>query len=79
MFLELLANHLDTLIIRKAGLEEAKLVKKKAKEVLTGKLDLKEFDKILREKKDLRNPGSLADIMAVSLSLLILDGYKLNL
>lgn len=79
MFLELLANHLDTLIIRKAGLEEAKLVKKKAKEVLTGKLDLKEFDKILREKKDLRNPGSLADIMAVSLSLLILDGYKLSL
>ena len=79
MFLELLANHLDTLIIRKAGLEEAELVKKKAKEVLSGKLDLKEFDKILREKKDLRNPGSLADIMAVSLSLLILDGYKLNL
>ena len=79
MFLELLANHLDTLIIRKAGLEEAKLVKKKAKEVLTGELDLKEFDKILREKKDLRNPGSLADIMAISLSLLILDGYKLNL
>jgi len=78
-FLELLSNNLDTLIIRKAGLEEAKLVQKKAKETLAGTLSLEEFDEFLREKKDLRNPGSLADIMAVSLSLLILSGYSLNL
>ncbi|USS40471.1 triphosphoribosyl-dephospho-CoA synthase [Thermococcus aggregans] len=78
-FLELLSNNLDTLIIRKAGLEEAKLVQTKAKETLAGTLSLEEFDEFLREKKDLRNPGSLADIMAVSLSLLILSGYSLNL
>lgn len=78
-FLELLSRHIDTLIMRKAGVEEAKLVQKKAKETLAGKLTLEEFDEFLREKKDLRNPGSLADIMAVSLSLLILSGYSLTL
>jgi len=78
-FLELLSRNLDTLIIRKAGLEEAKLVRRKAKETLAGKLSLEEFDEFLREKKDLRNPGSLADIMAISLSLLILSGYSLTL
>ncbi|MDK2983428.1 MAG: triphosphoribosyl-dephospho-CoA synthase [Thermococcaceae archaeon] len=79
VFLELLSNNLDTLIIRKAGIKEAKLVQKKAKECLDGKLSLEEFDKFLREKRDLRNPGSLADIMAISLSLLILSDYSLNL
>ncbi|NJD98286.1 apo-citrate lyase phosphoribosyl-dephospho-CoA transferase [Thermococcus sp. LS1] len=75
-FLELLAGNLDTLIIRKAGIEEAKLVQRKAREVLEGKLTLGEFDSFMREKKDLRNPGSLADVMAVALSLLILRGYR---
>ncbi|NJE46874.1 apo-citrate lyase phosphoribosyl-dephospho-CoA transferase [Thermococcus sp. GR7] len=75
-FLELLASNLDTLIIRKAGIEEAKLVQRKAGEVLEGKLTLEEFDSFMREKKDLRNPGSLADVMAVALSLLILRGYR---
>ncbi|MCA6212961.1 apo-citrate lyase phosphoribosyl-dephospho-CoA transferase [Thermococcus bergensis] len=79
VFLELLSNNIDTLIVRKAGPEEAELVQKKAREVLAGKLTLEEFDEFLREKKDLRNPGSLADIMAISLSLLILSGYSLNL
>ncbi|MDN5321173.1 MAG: triphosphoribosyl-dephospho-CoA synthase [Thermococcaceae archaeon] len=79
VFLELLSNNIDTLIVRKAGQEEAELVQKKAREVLAGKLTLEEFDEFLREKKDLRNPGSLADIMAISLSLLILSGYSLNL
>ncbi|NJE43434.1 triphosphoribosyl-dephospho-CoA synthase [Thermococcus sp. GR6] len=75
-FLELLSSNLDTLIIRKAGIEEAKLVQRKAGEVLEGKLTLEEFDSFMREKKDLRNPGSLADVMAVALSLLILRGYR---
>lgn len=77
-FLELLSENMDTLIIRKAGEEEAKLVKEKAKEVLKGKLKLEEFDKFLREKGDLRNPGSLADIIAIALGLLLLKGYTLN-
>ncbi|HIH73714.1 MAG TPA: apo-citrate lyase phosphoribosyl-dephospho-CoA transferase [Thermococcaceae archaeon] len=79
VFLELLSSNIDTLIVRKAGQEEAELVQKKAREVLAGKLTLEEFDEFLREKKDLRNPGSLADIMAVSLGLLILSGYSLSL
>ena len=78
-FLEMLANNLDTLIVRKAGVEEAKLVQENARKVLNGELSLGEFDKFMREKGDLRNPGSLADIMAVSLSLLILRGLRIEL
>ncbi|AJC72261.1 apo-citrate lyase phosphoribosyl-dephospho-CoA transferase [Thermococcus guaymasensis DSM 11113] len=78
-FVELLANNLDTLIIRKAGVEEAKLVQEKAKKVLKGELTVEELDAFMREKGDLRNPGSLADIMAVSLSLLVLRGLRIEL
>ncbi|AIF69520.1 hypothetical protein PAP_05585 [Palaeococcus pacificus DY20341] len=77
-FLELLASKKDTLIIRKAGLDEAKLVQEKARAVLDEEMSLEEFDAFLREKGDLRNPGSLADIMAIALSLLILQGYTLK-
>ena len=79
VFIELLASTPETLIIRKAGKAEAELVMRKAREILDGNLSIDEFDSFLREKGDLRNPGSLADIMAIALSLLILDGYKLNL
>ncbi|NJE05170.1 apo-citrate lyase phosphoribosyl-dephospho-CoA transferase [Thermococcus sp. M36] len=78
-FLELLAEKEDTLIMRKAGRREADLVRRKAREVLNGKLSLKEFDAFMREKGDLRNPGSLADIMAVSLSLLVLRGLRMEI
>ena len=78
-FLELLASTPDTLIIRKAGRAEAELVMKTARKVLDGSIGVDEFDSFLREKGDLRNPGSLADIMAIALSLLVLDGYRLNL
>ena len=78
-FLELLATKVDTLIIRKAGVEEAFLVQETAKKALNGKVTFQELDSFLREKKDLRNPGSLADIMAIALSMLVLNGYKLNL
>ena len=78
-FVELLASNLDTLIIRKAGMEEAELVREKAEKVLGGELNVEEFDAFMREKGDLRNPGSLADIMAVSLSLLALRGLRIEL
>lgn len=77
-FIELLASRRDTLILRKAGKEEAELVRKTAKRVLSGALSPDEFDEFLREKGDLRNPGSLADIMAVSLSLLALLGLRIE-
>lgn len=77
-FVELLAENTDTLIVRKAGKEEAELVKERAREVLEGRLTLEEFDAFLRGKKDLRNPGSLADIMTIALGLFVLKGYRLT-
>ncbi|MFA4661883.1 triphosphoribosyl-dephospho-CoA synthase [Pyrococcus kukulkanii] len=77
-FLNLLARYRDTLIERKAGIEEAELVRKKAELVVKGELSLGEFSKFMAEKGDLRNPGSLADIVAVALSLLFLRGYRLE-
>lgn len=76
-FVELLASHKDTLIARKAGEEEALLVMQKAREVLKGSMSVEELDNFLREKGDLRNPGSLADVTAIALSLLVLDGFTL--
>ncbi|ASJ07821.1 apo-citrate lyase phosphoribosyl-dephospho-CoA transferase [Thermococcus siculi] len=78
-FLELLAEREDTLIVRKAGREEARLVMEKAREALGGRLSIEEFDGFMREKGDLRNPGSLADIMAVALSLLVLRGLRMEI
>ncbi len=77
-FLELLSENVDTLIARKAGIEEALRVKRMAKEVLDGSISLEEYDSFLREEGHRRNPGSLADVMAIALSILILDGYKLH-
>ncbi len=76
-FVELMAEREDTLIARKAGRREAELVREKAAEVLAGRLKLEELDAFLRENGDLRNPGSLADVVAVSLSLLALSGLKI--
>ncbi|ASJ10210.1 apo-citrate lyase phosphoribosyl-dephospho-CoA transferase [Thermococcus sp. P6] len=78
-FIELLSENLDTLIIRKAGPGEAKLVRDKARKVLKGEMGVEEFDSFMREKGDLRNPGSLADVMAVSLSLLVLRGLRIEM
>lgn len=77
-FLNLLARYRDTLIERKAGAEEAELIRRKAELVVRGELGLDEFSNFMAEKGDLRNPGSLADIMAVALSLLFLKGYRLE-
>ncbi len=78
-FIELLAKKEDTLIARKAGRKEAEIVRGKAAEVLEGRLSLDEFDAFMRERGDLRNPGSLADIMAVSLALLVLRGLRMEI
>ena len=79
VFIKLLSENLDTLVLRKAGREEAELVREKAREVRKGVMDIDEFDAFMREKGDLRNPGSLADIMAVSLSLLLLSGVRVEM
>jgi len=78
-FVELLAERRDTLIERKAGKEEAELVREKARELLKGEISPEEFESFMAEKGDLRNPGSLADVMAVSLSLLALSGLRIEM
>ncbi len=79
VFIELLSENIDTLILRKAGRDEAELVRDKAREVREGRLSLKAFEEFMEEKGDLRNPGSLADVMAVSLSLLFLAGVRVEM
>jgi len=77
-FVVLLSKYEDTLIIRKAGIQEAKKVKEMATQLLKNKITEEEFERFMYEKRDLRNPGSLADIMATALSLLMLKGYRLE-
>ncbi len=77
-FLNLLSQRIDTLVARKAGLKEAERVREMARKVLDGFISLDEYDAFLRGNGHRRNPGSLADIMAIALSLLVLDGYRLG-
>src|SRR5205807_252403 len=73
--LRLLARHLDSLIARKLGPEEAAEVSRRARGVLesgwgAGQGDwqvLDELDGWLREAGHRRNPGTTADLVAASL------------
>jgi triphosphoribosyl-dephospho-CoA synthase len=83
-FLELLAERPDTLIARKAGVEKAREVSSMAREVLKlgeletsrGNKSLSELDRKLKKSSNLLNPGTTADIIAASLSLCLLSGYR---
>ncbi|MBX5329298.1 MAG: triphosphoribosyl-dephospho-CoA synthase [Candidatus Bathyarchaeota archaeon] len=83
-FLKVLAEHPDTFIARKVGLEKAKEVSKMAREILNlgglatakGKESLRTFDLNLRRFGNHFNPGTTADIIATALALCILGGYK---
>lgn len=83
-FLRVLARHPDTFIARKAGIQRAEEVSVMAGEVLKlgglstqeGKAKLQEMDAMLRRESSLLNPGTTADIIAATLALLILSGYK---
>ena len=79
VFLRLLSEVRDTLIERKAGKEEAELVRRMAERTVKGEISGEAFERFMAEKGDLRNPGSLADVMAVSLSLLFLAGVKVEM
>lgn len=71
-FLKILAEHPDTLIIRKAGLDKALMVTEKAAEIVKGGgiktkkgLNLtQKLDKMLQQKDGQLNPGTTADITA---------------
>ncbi len=74
-FLYVLSNVMDTLVVRKQGVEAMKYISTKAHEILglggssnpKGFKLLKELDKELSTKKI--NPGASADIVATSISL----------
>ena len=81
-FLEILARHRDTHIVRRAGRSVAEVVSSMASKVLelggmstqAGRRALTEFDRRLRRSRKLR-PGSSADLLSASLSALLLEGF----
>ncbi|AVB76258.1 triphosphoribosyl-dephospho-CoA synthase [Methanococcus maripaludis] len=74
-FINLLSNYPDTLIARKKGIDVAKMVSEKAKEVLNNfnEESVLEFDKFLSKEGNKLNPGTTADLIASSLLIFLLD------
>ncbi len=83
-FLKILAEHPDTLIIRKSGLDAALFVSNKASEILkeggvstdNGLNLIKELDEILQAKNGKMNPGTTADILAGIILCALMFGLK---
>jgi triphosphoribosyl-dephospho-CoA synthase len=73
----LLHQHLDSLIVRKCGIEEAQQVQDKARQVASGELGKDEFDAWLREEGHRRNPGTTADLLAAALFVMLREGELL--
>lgn len=77
--LQLMAHHLDTLIVRKRGWEEAAEAARRAEKVLAtawpddrgGWTALQEFDAWLRAEGHARNPGATADLLTACLFVLL--------
>ncbi|MCS7130299.1 MAG: triphosphoribosyl-dephospho-CoA synthase [Archaeoglobaceae archaeon] len=78
LYHKLLSEHLDTLIIAKKGYEVAREVMDLAKKAFESK-KLEEFkkldEKLINEKI---NPGTIADLVASSIYLAILEGWKVE-
>jgi triphosphoribosyl-dephospho-CoA synthase len=83
-FLKILSEHPDTFIARKVGSEQAQEISLEAKLILEqgglgtlrGKTRVISFDKKLREAGNLLNPGTTADIIAATLALCTLGGFR---
>lgn len=83
-FLKVLAEYPDSFIARKVGLDKAQEVSMMAKEILElgglvtakGKKSLRKFDLNLRRFGNHFNPGTTADLIAATLALCILGGYR---
>lgn len=83
-FLKILADHPDTLIIRKSGLDAAKTVSERAKTILDegglltsmGKQMVFNFDEDLQSKKGKLNPGTTADLLAGVIFVALIFGIK---
>jgi triphosphoribosyl-dephospho-CoA synthase len=84
IFLKVLAEYPDTLIIRKTSIKKAREVSSMAKEALKlgglvtsrGEKNIRELDHKLRKSDNLWNPGTTADITTAALALSILSGYR---
>lgn len=83
-FLLVLSEYPDTFIARKTSPDRAQEISFKAKKVLDlggpataiGKQSLNRLDRELRKASNTLNPGTTADIIAASLALCILEGYR---
>ena len=83
-FLKLLSSHTDSLIQRKVGLNKAKEVSEMAQRVLDaggvhseqGKELLRHMDEELTYSAGSMNPGTIADLTASSLFVLLLSGWR---
>ena len=73
-FLTLLATEPDTFIIKKHGLEVARETMIRARNVLDGKLGIREFDEDCIQR-DI-NPGSIADITIASIYIALGEGWS---
>jgi triphosphoribosyl-dephospho-CoA synthase len=83
-FLKVLAGRPDTFIARKIGRAKALQVSEDARRVLElggaetpqGRENLVLFDKKLRDSGNDYNPGTTADIIAATMALCIISGYR---
>jgi triphosphoribosyl-dephospho-CoA synthase len=74
LHLRLLDHVPDTLIARKRGAEAAARVSAGAREVLAGRLALRDFDASLRGPGNALNPGTTADLVTATLFAALLEG-----
>ena len=83
-FYKLLSNHLDSLIIRKAGINKAKMVSYHAKKIIdlggiSRKKGLKlalKLDDMLQAKEGMMNPGTIADLVSGVIFLGLMSGIR---
>lgn len=83
-FLKVLSLYPDTLISRKVGKKISKEISLEANQILVlgglktkaGQMELARFDKKLRKNGNKLNPGTTADLVAATLGLSVLSGYR---
>jgi len=83
-FLKVLADHPDTLIARKVGKQKAQEISQDAQKVLkhggletpAGRKTINDLDHKLRSADNRLNPGTTADIIAATLALCTLNGFR---
>ncbi|MGQ9680192.1 MAG: triphosphoribosyl-dephospho-CoA synthase [Candidatus Bathyarchaeia archaeon] len=83
-FLTIQSEYPDSLVIRKAGLVKAQKMSEKAREILAkggayteeGLRSIWEWDRELQKFRGMLNPGTTADLIAASIFLLLISGWR---